>query len=371
MRRCPPICAVLAATFASCASAPAPQSSDATAKSSAIDSADIERTRKRRLDELRVQLASQNAQLVAWAAWRCGDEHITDVRFELRQAAQRRGWRADSITRDRAWATVLDALVQIGSNVTPEEVRTWRDEPGLRGPLLVLASRAKELPVESLLAILDEDWSEASMAQHQAAGNLLAAQRSPSVVDALLGRAVVIVRVDVVDPGGAPGRRGNWGVGMPMRAAWSEWPPQAQYVFETRAGETTGGRIAGPVDVFWSREIQTPPATRGDCVPFADATSSGRTYSADLLEWLADPDAPREPFGDLQVIVDASDLAGGRERVLALAAQQRARWMRMISGLERAGLLAHDSERGREPRIAFDTRDWRADKSLELPDFGR
>src|SRR5262249_27152121 len=150
-----------------------------------------------------------------------------------------------------------------GSNVTPEEVGTWTSHAGLHGPLLVLASRARERPTKALFEIFGGEWTEETCVLRQAVGNVLAAERTPAVVDELLDRAVVVVHVEVVDPGQAPERRRIWGYGYKQHVARGSEPPNVTYGFaapgETRATPAPAdGHFDGPIDVTWTRTSYDP-----------------------------------------------------------------------------------------------------------------
>lgn len=361
------LCAFLVATFASCASAPAPQASEPGATSPNMYSADIERTRERRLDELRAQLSSQNAQLVAWAAWRCGDEGLRELAPEVRAATTRWSSSATDVQASRLVDVCLDALVQLQITPTLAELRAWQDAWPLHGSRLVLGSRTRPFPTDEMFAAFRYTWWDTAQAERQAAGNWLAAQRSPEIVSALLAESAIVIRVDVVDSGEAPGERGGTSSGLSRRGP-RDWPPAADYRFDAPPGSACGEQVSGAVDVAWTRRLDDHGSQHCDFSHDVSATS--RTYSADVLAWLADSDAEREPFGDQQVIVDLDDVPRAIAAVEAAASQARERWARVIGALRRMQLLPGDVPADHAACVVLDVRDWRMDDTVPLPQFG-
>jgi hypothetical protein len=345
-----------------------PPTTDATAPSAA-------RPTSQQLADLREQLAAPTAAVVAWAAWRCADERLSELHFELRRAAL--AWCAADATpdADAALSNLLDALVQNDVVLAPVEVETLAQSRGDVPTLLVLAARAQSTPREALLAWIDDGWQYSGGRVGAAACNLLLRDFDRETGIALLERARVAVEVRVVDAHAALRTTGRSSVDEGAQAPWRHkgLPPRPAYGLIDRPQSDRDVVFPGPIELSAVRVVGRAGGGRGSHVRRETAVRATRgAYVIDALQWKLDPaEVCRLTHEDATFVHEW----GGSDAWITASAELRRRvrtdWNAWIEELAQAGLVDRERARGLEPPFEFKLRDERAAPDpilVEVPD---
>lgn len=304
-------------------------------------------------------LAGQDLQRIAWAAYRTPDDASVgrELRLALGTVLAHRGDRLPQGAWRRAAGAVLDAVIRTGTRVPPTELAPWF---GARtAEALVIASRDVPRHAGMLLRLLDERHLRVGWV---AACNLLVRHRPELVAPELVGRCRIELEVYVVEPdsfGSGFSSSMGMGCGVARPGKLEGWPPEVRY--ELSIGTRAQDAFApGPSHVRHHRREGRPRGGRTVTIDRVD-------YAFRCLKQLADGKAAKRLRSQAQESVQWHDAAQLRTAVEDIAAELRADFRALLVQLARRELVSPAMARETLLPIDLDLVDMRDDETKGTP----
>lgn len=320
-------------------------------------------------------LQSDDPLRIAWGAWLARVDQqkelvplLTQRVVEYQSPGQIYVSPNDAERHD-ALLAVLDALIDLRATLPTEEARKLFPEFAAQSVILLVRSPNDAQP--ALLDIFDDSKANWTWL---AAGNVLLKNRTAGFAARLLSRFTQHMTVSVFDPGsGGGGGVGGGGCesGLSLRGPKTGWPPVGLYQltqFPERIRWLATFLVGGPTAVYYWRvetgNYDNPPDDPGYCDD-GDRDRYRAQYLAKLLEF-SSLKIPLDAYRDIAVEWQNEDQF--RQQVLVAVEEQRDRFRGAVAWL-------HESERwltaaeaaSLQPRLEIVIRDWRSDRSTQLP----
>jgi hypothetical protein len=287
--------------------------------------------RTQRIEDLRAQLASEDLQRRGWAAWNAGEEGLVElvpllVRELEVESCRPADWKWPSYPN-----ALLDALVRLDARVPAQVLDPFIRSLGKyqQVPACILAARDPAANVEALAATqrsLDVEGSEFARYVLAAASPRLAALRA-------LRDAELEVRLEVVDPGGAPPPEIS-NTRQPMNVAVHEAeddPPATVYSIE-RSPERWEHALEGlPGSLGYRRTVHREAFELPIQRDFRQRGRQGALLLADL--------SGMQLAGRTTLRSTSLDFGELRGLVLPALEQQRAAWNAALRALLERGVI--------------------------------
>jgi hypothetical protein len=329
---------------------------------------------ERRADWATEWLRSEDPLRVAWGAWLARQDHQTAlIPLLIEKVEEYRPTEESSsqtVERDRhdALLVVLDALIGLGATVPVKEARKLY--PEFAAQSLILLVRSQTAAQSALFDIFHNaraNWN------WLAAGNVLVKTRPPGFAALLLTRLTQHVTVSVVDVGFGGGSAGFGSeCGFSPRAPKAHWPSVGLYLLtqlpERMPGLTATFLVGGDTTVYhWRVEpgnYDNPPDDPGFC-----DDGNRDQYRAQYLTRLMESSSSRislDPYP--QMTIEWKGETDYRQRLLAIAEEQRTEFRRAVASLQESGRVLTPAETATlKPRLEIVIRDERTDRSALLP----
>lgn len=319
-------------------------------------------------------LQSHDPRQIAWGAWLARVDHQKGLVPLLTQRVVEYTSpghilvSANDTGRHDALLAVLDALIDLGVMLPPEEARELFPEFAAQSVILLV--RSADDAQQPLLDIFDHSRANWTWL---AAGNVLLKYRAAGFAARLLSKFTQHMTVSVFDRGfGGGAGGGSSECGFSLRQPKTGWPPVGLYHLtqfpERIPWLTTTFLVGGPTMVYYWRletgNYDNPPDDPGRCDD-GDRDRYRAQYLAKLLEF-SFPQIPLDSYPE--IIIEWQSENQFRQRVLMAVEEQRDNFRRAVERLQGLGrLLMVEEAASLQPRLEIVIRDQRSDRSTRLP----
>lgn len=312
-------------------------------------------------DDIARQLDARDPQIAAWGAYNAGAYHREEMIPRLLRILEAPPSIVDAREERAFVGVVLDALIQMNARLPARLLTPYVDRWPVHASVLLSNATEREGVLTPLLPRL-------SGFQWFAAADMLFEDRSPALIDHLVGTVRLHVTVFVADSeyGGVGAGSASGGVGCGIGQTAQGYPPHAEYRFEDEARPGFLVLAMGPHPIYYSRTV-----TRTFQYPVSQRSISGPD-DEDRVAFLRAmaPELNATSFrAEMTTTVRWTSAAALAVRVRQLRWEFRARFNDVV---ERAG---QDRQRPTAGVIdvPIDVRliDQRGDRRVPLPDIGR